>query len=181
MRKIKRSDPKKKAQIWVETVIYTLIAFVMIGLVLSYAKPKITEMQDKKIIEESMGILEDIDSVILSIKKVVGNKRKVDLEINKGELIVDGISDTIYFQLGSGYEFSELNKPVSYGSITVLTKKVGTGNLITLTSNYSEAYDIKYNNKDEVKTFGRSSNKYVIFMSSKDKINDKTVIDIELS
>ena len=37
-------------QVWVETVTYTLIAIVMIGLVLSFAKPKIEELQDKTII-----------------------------------------------------------------------------------------------------------------------------------
>ena len=31
---------KKEGQVWVETVVYTLIAFVLIGLVLSFAKPK---------------------------------------------------------------------------------------------------------------------------------------------
>jgi uncharacterized protein (UPF0333 family) len=35
----------KRGQIWVETVVYTLIALVMIGLVLAFAKPKIEELQ----------------------------------------------------------------------------------------------------------------------------------------
>lgn len=30
----------RSGQVWIETVIYTLIAFVMIGLVLSYARPE---------------------------------------------------------------------------------------------------------------------------------------------
>ncbi len=39
---MKRDD--KRAQIWIETMIYTLIAFIMLGLVLAYAKPKIEAM-----------------------------------------------------------------------------------------------------------------------------------------
>ena len=41
----KRSD--KKAQVWIETVIYTLIALALIGTVLAFVKPKIQEIQDK--------------------------------------------------------------------------------------------------------------------------------------
>ena len=55
-----------KGQIWIETVIYTLIIFVMIGLVLSFAKPKIEEMQDKAIIEQSIAMMKDIYSNFLS-------------------------------------------------------------------------------------------------------------------
>ena len=48
---------RKKGQIWVETVIYTLIAFAMIGLALSFVKPKIDEIQDRGIIEQSITLL----------------------------------------------------------------------------------------------------------------------------
>ena len=33
-----------RGQVWVETVVYTLIAFIMIGLVLGVAKPKIEKL-----------------------------------------------------------------------------------------------------------------------------------------
>ena len=38
---------KKRGQVWVETVIYTLIALALIGTVLAFVKPKVEEMQDK--------------------------------------------------------------------------------------------------------------------------------------
>ena len=49
-----RGEKGTKAQIWIETVIYTLIAFVILGAVLGFAKPKIEELQDKSIIEQSL-------------------------------------------------------------------------------------------------------------------------------
>jgi uncharacterized membrane-anchored protein YitT (DUF2179 family) len=55
---------KRKGQVWIETVIYTLIAFVMIGLVLSYATPKIQELQDQAIIQQSIDMMKQIDSTI---------------------------------------------------------------------------------------------------------------------
>ena len=56
-----------KGQVWIETVIYTLIAFVMIGLVLSYARPKIQEIQDQALIKQSTDMLKQIDSTLLSM------------------------------------------------------------------------------------------------------------------
>ena len=44
----------KRGQVWVETVIYTLIALVMIGLVLSFVQPKIMELQDKATLQQSI-------------------------------------------------------------------------------------------------------------------------------
>src|SRR3989344_7977654 len=55
-----------KGQIWVETVVYTLIAFTLIGLVLAFIKPKIEEIQDKGIVEQSVSVLQDMDSIIRS-------------------------------------------------------------------------------------------------------------------
>ena len=38
-----------KAQVWIETVIYLLIAFIMIGMVLAFVKPKLEDIKDKSI------------------------------------------------------------------------------------------------------------------------------------
>ena len=81
----------KNGQVWVETVIYTLIAFVLIGAVLAIAQPRIEEIQDKAFIEQSFGVMKDIDNIILSLAQGgVGNKRVVELGLKKGNLIIDG-------------------------------------------------------------------------------------------
>jgi len=49
-----------KGQVWIETVVYTLIAFAILSAILGVAKPKIEQLQDKSIIEQSIGILENI-------------------------------------------------------------------------------------------------------------------------
>ena len=68
---------EKKGQVWVETVIYTLIAFVMIGAVLAFVRPKIEEFQDKAVVEQTISALEDINSVILAVVQGgTGNKRR---------------------------------------------------------------------------------------------------------
>ena len=66
----------KRSQVWVETVIYTLIALTVIGLFISFAKPKIEEIQDKAIVEQSVAMLEDIGGISHFIK----NSKKILLK-----------------------------------------------------------------------------------------------------
>jgi len=75
---------KKRGQVWIETVTYTLVAFILIGLILSFVKPKIEELQDQAIIEQSTLILKEIDSIISEVKEEgIGNKRKIEISLKK--------------------------------------------------------------------------------------------------
>ncbi len=171
---------KKRGQVWIETVIYTLIAFIMIGLVLAYAKPKIEEIQDKAIIEQSIKMIEDINALILSIiQGGSGNTRLIELGVKKGNLKIDGIGDKIIFELESRYTYSEPGEDIYYGEIIAHTEKIGKLNLVTLTSDYTE-YNITYNGKDESKLINKASTPYKLFISNKGRSGNKTVIDIEI-
>ena len=58
-------DVKNKlGQIWVETVIYTLIGIAIIGIVLAIAQPKIEAKKDEVIIEQAIESLGNIDEKI---------------------------------------------------------------------------------------------------------------------
>ena len=59
---------EKKAQVWVETVIYTLIGLTVIGILLGFSKPKIDSMKDKIIIEQTIDLFERINSLILDVQ-----------------------------------------------------------------------------------------------------------------
>ena len=168
---------KKRGQIWVETLIYTLIAFVMIGLVLFFAGPKITEAQDKIVIEQSIEILEDMNSIILNIG-IAGNKRLVEINIKKGELKIDGANNKIIFEIESAYQFSQPGEDIPQGSITIRTEEKGEFNLVILTRDYSGSHDLKYQNNDQLKTITRSSSPYKLFITNKG--GSPTVIDFEL-
>jgi type II secretory pathway pseudopilin PulG len=112
-----------RGQVWVETVIYTLIGLSVIGFVLSAALPKITERQDSIAIEQSIDALRVIDDKINGVKVAVGNRRIVDLDIDKGELIINADDDTISWVLDSSFVYSEIGVPVSLGRINVTTRK----------------------------------------------------------
>ena len=49
---------QKRAQVWVETVTYTLIGLTIIGLLIAGIKPKIEESRDKSIINQIKRSLE---------------------------------------------------------------------------------------------------------------------------
>src|SRR3989344_6592720 len=127
------SKRERKGDIWVETVIYTLIALTMMGLVLAFVVPKIDEIQDKSVIEQSVNLMKDMNNVILSVVQGgPGNKRLVEATIKKGALIIDGSDDKIFFTMETDYVYSQHDEEINIGNIKAITKKVGGTNNVTL-------------------------------------------------
>ncbi len=171
----------KAGQVWIETVIYTLIAFVMIGLVLSFAKPKIEELQDRAILQQSTEMMKQIDSTILTMGGA-GNKRILEIGIKEGSLKIDGLNDKMIFEMESQSIYSEPGKEISDGSVIVLTEKKSGYNLVTLTRDYSSGYDLKFEGKDELKQINKASNPYKIsILNEGENANGKIVMNISLS
>ncbi len=168
----------KKAQVWIETVIYTGIFLILIGIVLAYAKPKIEETRDKAIIEQSIEILETIDNVILSIVQGgTGNRRVIDIGINKGQIEINSQEDYISFEIDSRYKYTEPGKEVEIGRLTAITEEKGNYNKVKLIRNY-ENYNITYNNEDKNKIIGKASTLYKIYITNIGDENGIPVIDI---
>lgn len=157
----------KRGQVWVETVIYTLIALVLIGLILTFVKPKITELQDKVIIQQSISMLNNVNNVITSLSEGgPGNKRKIDLNLKAGSLTIDGINNQIIFSMESNYQFSEPGRDVNYGNLVVNTETMNDLNTVNLTLNYSSSYNITYQGKKIEKTITKSSTPYSLFITN---------------
>ena len=170
----------KKGQVWIETVIYLLIAFVMIGLVLSFVRPNIEELRDKSIIEQSIKMLNDLDNVILTIGSP-GNQRLIEAGIRKGELKFNGTGDFFIFEIESSFIYSEPGEVIGVGNVLVKTEEQTRHNLVTLISNYSGVYNLTYQGEENVKTFSSSSTQYNLLVTNKgEDLNKKTVIDIDL-
>jgi len=170
----------RRGQIWVETIIYTLIAFALIGLVLAFVKPKIEEIQDKGIIEQSISVLEDIDLIIKTLGDP-GNQRIINLGISKGIFSIDGENNKLFFEIESRYIYSEPGRNVTIGNIIVLTEKKGKINDVTLTRDYEGEYDITYDDKNELKKIGRTSTTYALLVANKgEDALGKTIINIEV-
>lgn len=170
----------RRGQIWVETIIYTLIAFALIGLVLAFVKPKIEEIQDKGIIEQSISVLEEIDLIIKTLGDP-GNQRIINLGISKGVFSIDGENNKLFFEIESRYTYSEPGRNVTIGNVIVLTEKKGKINDVTLTRNYEGEYDITYQNMNELKKIGRTSTSYTLLIANKgENALNKIIINIEV-
>jgi len=172
---------KKKGQIWIETVIYTLIAFVLIAAVLAFVKPKIDELQDKAVIEQTISMLKDVDATVTEIVQGgSGNKRKLEVGINKGTLKIDGVTNQLVFEIESNFIYSEPGKEVQDGNILINTEEIGNRGKVTLKRVY-EDYNITFSGSDEIKTIGKASTAYSIFVTNKGRDdNDKWRVDFEL-
>jgi hypothetical protein len=175
---------KKKAQVWVETVVYTLIAFLMISLVLFYVKPQIEKTRDKTAIEQSLDVLKNLDLEILGMN--YGDKRTKEIVIKQGKLILNGLEDTISFEIPSKYQFSELNRIISDGGISIITLKTADAYNIKLYKNYtleSTKYNLTVNGVESIRTLNPGSTAYSIQLENqglqeRGTPNERIILDI---
>jgi hypothetical protein len=172
---------KKRGQVWIETVIYTLIAFILIAAVLAFVRPKIQEMQDQAIIKQSIALIKDIDNLISSVSNgPAGNKRLIELNINQGILKIDGLNDMLIFEILTAATYSEPGVNITDGNILVRTDKLGDENKVTLERKYdSLKYNITNSGKDEIKSLSKGTTAYKLFISNLGG-ETKTNIDMEI-
>tara|TARA_Y100000310_G_scaffold329576_1_gene399717 strand:- start:45 stop:566 length:522 start_codon:yes stop_codon:yes gene_type:complete len=136
---------KKRGQVWVETVIYTLIGLAVIGILLAVAKPKIDEMKDRATIDQSIGIMDLVNEKIHAVRSAPGNRRVVDLKVGKGKFVVDNDNNAIYWVIDNArVEYSQIGAwvPVS-GHMKVMTEEA---NPYTVTLNMSYSVDLRFDN-----------------------------------
>jgi hypothetical protein len=171
----------RRAQIWVETVIYTLIAFALIALVLAFAEPKIEELRDKAVLEQSVEMMQEIDLTISEIiQSGSGNKRLIELSIKKGNLEINGENNKLIFKFEGNYLYSEPGQNIQEGNLVIRTEELGELGLVNITRDYAN-YNITYNEKDISKTISQASNSYNFIISNNGKDGgEKTIINIEL-
>ena len=88
---------EKKAQIWVETVIYTLIGLSLIGVAIALITPKINETRDNAIVEQSIGALSVFDREINDVlESGADNLRVIEtFSLRRGKLTVDGVNEKV--------------------------------------------------------------------------------------
>lgn len=172
---------EKKGQIWIETVIYLLIAFVMIGMVLAFVKPKIEEIKDESILDQSVQILGDIEDTITSIG-APGNKRLVEIGLKKGTFTINSENDSLIFKMDSMHLYTEPGVKVEIGSVVAETTKKTRDNLVVLSSNYTESYNFTYNDKKESKILTKASVAYKLVITNEgyDTLG-RSIINFELS
>lgn len=168
----------RKGQVWVETVIYTLIGLALIGLVLAILTPKIKEFRDRSVIEQTIETLNTFDSKIIEILDAPGNKRKISLKLDRGSIVVDSLNNKLKYILeGSNVRYSEPGIELSLGRINVLTEELTETYKITLSISYT--HNLTYDGADRNdETFSPVSIPYEFFVENRGLSNGKVWIDI---
>lgn len=169
---------EKRGQVWIETVLYTLIGMALIGVVLAFVTPKINEQKDRLLVEQTLQALDIIDQKVSAVLQAPGNVRQLDFAMKKGSFYVNSTSDSIVFVI------DELNKPysepgveISVGKIKYKTTKNQNDYSIRLETQYSE--DILYNLKNENRKFDSVAIPYKFSVSNEGvQSNGRTAISL---
>jgi len=152
---------EKRGQVWIETVIYTLIGLTILGMVISIVTPKISQINDKIVITQTIDSMNKLNEQIRDALTYTGSQREILLMVKRGEYFIDGSSNLIYFFLkNTGYQYSEMNQSFKQGDITVLTTEKGNKKYdISLMLNFS-LFNITYSGADINKTLTTAPTAY---------------------
>ncbi len=153
------SKYNKKAQVWIETVIYTLIGLAILGTLVAVATPKINAMKDESLIEQAMSSMETIYGKMDNAARTKGNRVKFGLDVGKGKFVVDGKNNQLYWIIDSALEYSSIDSTVKIGIFEVTTT---TGDPYTVKLVVPSVYDIRYDGKDMEGGFDAAPNVYTI-------------------
>ena len=174
-----RGYSNRRGQIWVETVIYTLIGMAVIGLVLAGALPKINEKKDSLTIERSLEALGNIDDKIYAVLGASGSRRVVTLEVKSGSFIVDPAKDTLSWIIDSSFAYSEVGKSIPFGNFNITTTKEGDYE-VKLELKY-DVFNLNYDGQDfDERRFNVAPTPYVLVIENRGRDDDGRIL-IDLS
>ncbi|MCX6748194.1 MAG: hypothetical protein NT076_01170 [Candidatus Pacearchaeota archaeon] len=166
-----------KGQVWVETVIYTLIGLAIMGIILAVVKPSIDAKKDQTILSQSEELLRNIKTQVEDVRYYgAGNSRVVELSIKKGELKIDSENDWIVFSMDSKYQYSELDKEVG-DDIKILTTGKDKNFKVSLRLDYSNVLNVTYSSQDKEKTFTSSPTNYKLNIANNGRVGNFMNID----
>jgi len=168
---------ERKAQVWVETVIYTLIGLAIIGILLAVSRPKIEEMKDKLLIEQTIDSMNKIDSEISAVQRSPANRRTPDLKISKGKLIIDGEEDRIYWIIDSKYQYSEVGEEIDFGNLKIITEE-SSPFTVTISANYS--IDLTYGGENVLKEIVAAPSPYSLIIENFGSSDGNIRIDLKV-
>lgn len=158
---------KRSGQIWIETVLYTIIGLAIIGVVLAFVTPKINQSRDNIAVEQSINAMKDLDSKIGDVSQQQGDIGKIDFTINRGYLDINSTSNSIVFVINDLTSlYSEDGIPITDGDLQILSKKEQKNDAVYLTLSYD--YNITFNGNDTEKVLTAAAYPYHIYIENKD-------------
>ncbi len=134
-------------QVWIETVLYTIIGLALIGLVLSFVMPKINQSKDNLVVSQSIDTMKQLDSSINEVVQQQGDIKKININVGRGYLYINASSGDISLVINDLTSlYSESNVTLVDGNLQILSMKGQKTDSVYLTLNYP--YNITYNGKN---------------------------------
>jgi type II secretory pathway pseudopilin PulG len=169
----------KKAQVWIETMIYTLIGIAVIGLLLAFAKPKIDEMKDKSIIQQTISSFNDLNNKIIEIqRKGPENSREYSIKLSKGSIIIDPSRNRISWLLDSSYKYSEPGYVISSGDLKINTTIKGSGYTLEIFKDLN--VNLTFDNAYYKKELAQAPTPYTLLLKNNGVSQGSQLIDISV-
>jgi hypothetical protein len=168
----------KIGQIWIETVLYTVIGLALIGLVLAFVMPKINETRDRVVVEQTLDSLNKLDE---KMNLESGNVRNVDFTIKRGYLDINTSGDSLVFTINDvSKPYSEPNVTINFGRIELISQLEQKGSSIKMKLNYAGRLNITYKDKDNLsQRFTAASTPYRFLISNEGVENGIFRVNIE--
>jgi len=111
---------KKSGQVWIETVLYTLIGLALIGLALGFIMPQINAAKDKATVEQAINSLSEFDARVNEVIETgTGNIRQIEFYMKKGDLEINSSSYASTNISEIKMTLSELSKPYSEPGVEI--------------------------------------------------------------
>lgn len=152
-----------RGQVWVETVVYTLIGLTILGILLVASKPKLDEMKDRNLIDQAINSLGKIHEEVENVgSRARGNVRKIELNVGKGAFYINGTGDSLYWEIETGFMFSEENAYFTIGVANVTTIRASPWKT-KLKVEYPN-YNITFNEQNNETEFFESSAPYTFYV-----------------
>ena len=186
-----RISVMKRGQVWIETVIYTLIGLSIMGLALGFIVPRLNQSKNTLIVEQTIDSLRVLDRTIGEVRAAPGNRRAVEFSMKQGSLYFDGTKKTgdlttttkeeIIFVLDNfNKPYSEPGVEITNGRLLINTSENAPYSvelrLVYTVDVYSndnppvlqrkQLIDLKYEGEDKVVKFNAASTPYTFFITN---------------
>jgi type II secretory pathway pseudopilin PulG len=163
-----------KAVVWISTILYTAVSLAIIGLLLAVIQPKIAQVRDSIIIDQTESSLEGIDTTIQNTQGAAGTKMWSDFKLGQGQLAISGAQNAITWTHDINYQYSELNKTIHSGSIYVLTQQISGKYRVSLFLNYTNL-NLTFNGMDQDRILQAAPSPYKLWFENKGSYIDVTL------
>lgn len=168
---------RRRGQVWVETVIYTLIGLSLIALVLAVVTPKINQYKDKALLDQTLNSLNSLNTKVNEVLESPGNRRVVEFKLGRGNIEIDSENDKIIYTLeDSKVKYSEPGLEIAVGKVNVFTEELPKDYKVTFTMTYN--LNITSGKKDENAQYTAASLPYQLKVENTGFANGDQVVDI---